>query len=49
MPPKRKSVHLETLTHKRLKIKALKEDTTIERIVNDLLVRQLNQEVRKKK
>ena len=47
MSYKRKSVHLEDSIHKKLKNRATEEDSSIERVLNDILKKELK--IKKKK
>lgn len=41
MPEKKQSVHLEDQLHKNLKVKAAKEDSTIEKLVHEILKKEI--------
>ena len=44
MPSKKQSVHLEDTLHKKIKTKALNEDSTIEKVVHTILKKELKKE-----
>ena len=41
MPSKKQSVHLEDTLHKKIKSKAVNEGSTIEKVVNEILEKEL--------